>query len=157
MPPSRHSGCDAPIDLASLPSLSMQTCSHRPLQVRCDAASLGIPCTNCVAFSIECRIPQPKRKKPQSATGQSKDSDRCAQPHLHQEAHPMPQPVPWLTRIIANEERRTSDHRSRLARRHSRAVHDRPLFTTPTRGHQPRTQRSNRKRRTTTMPPSPTT
>jgi len=32
-------------------------------QVRCDAASLGVPCTNCVAFSIECKIPGPKRKK----------------------------------------------------------------------------------------------
>ena len=35
-------------------------------QVRCDAASLGVPCTNCVAFSIECKIPTPKRKKNQS-------------------------------------------------------------------------------------------
>lgn len=35
-------------------------------QVRCDAASLGVPCTNCVAFSIECRIPTPKRKKNQA-------------------------------------------------------------------------------------------
>lgn len=46
----------------------------RKSQVRCDAASLGVPCTNCVAFQIECRIPTPKRKKAQ--TGQSKDSDR---------------------------------------------------------------------------------
>lgn len=45
------------------------------LQVRCDAASLGIPCTNCTAFSIECRIPQPKRKKTQTG-GWSKDADR---------------------------------------------------------------------------------
>ncbi len=44
-----------------------------PPQVRCDAASLGVPCTNCVAFSIECRIPPPKRKKAQT---RSKDSDR---------------------------------------------------------------------------------
>ena len=42
-------------------------------QVRCDAASLGVPCTNCVAFSIECKIPPPKRKK---AHGKGKDSDR---------------------------------------------------------------------------------
>ena len=46
------------------------------LQVRCDAASLGVPCTNCVAFSIECKIPAPKRKK---AHGKSKDSDRWEQ------------------------------------------------------------------------------
>ncbi|KAJ6161328.1 Cutinase transcription factor 1 alpha [Penicillium chermesinum] len=39
----------------------LQTCHAR--KVRCDAASLGVPCTNCVAFSIECKIPSPKRKK----------------------------------------------------------------------------------------------
>ncbi|KAJ5860698.1 Transcription factor [Penicillium soppii] len=33
--------------------------------------SLGVPCTNCVAFSIECKIPSPKRKK----TNQSKSKD----------------------------------------------------------------------------------
>ncbi|KAE8444013.1 Cutinase transcription factor 1 alpha [Mollisiaceae sp. DMI_Dod_QoI] len=42
-------------------------------KVRCDAASLGVPCTNCVAFSIECKIPTPKRKK--TTTGKAKDSD----------------------------------------------------------------------------------
>jgi hypothetical protein len=41
-------------------------------QVRCDAASLGVPCTNCVAFSIECKIPTPKRKKNQT---KSKDTN----------------------------------------------------------------------------------
>lgn len=47
------------------------------LQVRCDAASLGVPCTNCVAFQIECRIPNPKRKKTQGSGSQTnKDSDR---------------------------------------------------------------------------------
>jgi hypothetical protein len=40
--------------------------------VRCDAASLGVPCTNCVAFSIECKIPNPKRKK----TAGKKDTDK---------------------------------------------------------------------------------
>ncbi|KAK3323578.1 fungal-specific transcription factor domain-containing protein [Cercophora scortea] len=55
-------------------SRACETCHAR--KVRCDAASLGVPCTNCVAFSIECRIPTPKRKKiSNSATGQSKDSD----------------------------------------------------------------------------------
>jgi len=44
------------------------------IQVRCDAASLGVPCTNCVAFSIECKIPAPKRKK--TANARTKDSDR---------------------------------------------------------------------------------
>ncbi|KAL1615944.1 Transcriptional activator of fatty acid utilization [Neofusicoccum ribis] len=33
--------------------------------------SLGVPCTNCTAFAIECRIPTPKRKK----TSNKKDSD----------------------------------------------------------------------------------
>ncbi|KAK0636891.1 fungal-specific transcription factor domain-containing protein [Bombardia bombarda] len=56
-------------------SRACETCHAR--KVRCDAASLGVPCTNCVAFSIECRIPTPKRKKTtQSGSAQSKDSDR---------------------------------------------------------------------------------
>ena len=36
-----------------------------------------MPCTNCVAFSIECKIPTPKRKK---AQGKSKDSDEYVRP-----------------------------------------------------------------------------
>ncbi|KAK6579826.1 hypothetical protein PZA11_007534 [Diplocarpon coronariae] len=52
-------------------SRACETCHAR--KVRCDAASLGVPCTNCVAFSIECKIPPPKRKK--TAAGKSKDSD----------------------------------------------------------------------------------
>ncbi|TPX08453.1 uncharacterized protein E0L32_010070 [Thyridium curvatum] len=51
-------------------------CSPIPRQVRCDAASLGVPCTNCVAFQIECRIPQPKRKKAQTSTSRDSDSER---------------------------------------------------------------------------------
>ncbi|KAL7785956.1 fungal-specific transcription factor domain-containing protein [Trichoderma ceciliae] len=55
-------------------SRACETCHAR--KVRCDAASLGVPCTNCVAFQIECRIPTPKRKKTQTAGAQaSKDSD----------------------------------------------------------------------------------
>ncbi|KAI2607398.1 fungal-specific transcription factor domain-containing protein [Hypoxylon fragiforme] len=50
--------------------------ASRACEVRCDAASLGVPCTNCVAFQIECKIPQPKRKKPQSTTTKDSDSDR---------------------------------------------------------------------------------
>lgn len=66
-----------------------ETNSSPTAQVRCDAASLGVPCTNCVAFQIECRIPTPKRKKNQNASGQTgKDSDRCV--HL---------PVPKALRI----------------------------------------------------------
>ncbi|MCJ1484092.1 Transcriptional activator of fatty acid utilization [Schaereria dolodes] len=53
------------------PSFRRQRAS-RACEVRCDAASLGVPCTNCVAFSIECKIPTPKRKKVQ---GKSRDSD----------------------------------------------------------------------------------
>ncbi|EMC93207.1 hypothetical protein BAUCODRAFT_76471 [Baudoinia panamericana UAMH 10762] len=51
-------------------SRACETCHAR--KVRCDAASLGVPCTNCVAFSIECKIPAPKRKK----TGGSKKDRR---------------------------------------------------------------------------------
>ncbi|KAG6043524.1 Cutinase transcription factor 1 alpha [Claviceps sp. LM77 group G4] len=55
-------------------SRACETCHTR--KVRCDAASLGVPCTNCVAFQIECRIPTPKRKKPQNAGSQTnRDSD----------------------------------------------------------------------------------
>ncbi|PSR80453.1 hypothetical protein BD289DRAFT_64156 [Coniella lustricola] len=54
-------------------SRACETCHAR--KVRCDAASLGIPCTNCVAFQIECKIPTPKRKKV-PATSTTKDSDR---------------------------------------------------------------------------------
>lgn len=42
-------------------SRACETCHAR--KVRCDAASLGVPCTNCVAFNIECRIPTAKRKR----------------------------------------------------------------------------------------------
>lgn len=42
--------------------------------MRCDAASLGVPCTNCVAFSIDCKIPTPKRKK----TAGKKEADKYA-------------------------------------------------------------------------------
>ncbi|KAK4103511.1 hypothetical protein N658DRAFT_276755 [Parathielavia hyrcaniae] len=54
-------------------SRACETCHAR--KVRCDAASLGVPCTNCVAFQIECRIPTPKRKKVQNTAVPSKDSD----------------------------------------------------------------------------------
>lgn len=35
-----------------------------------------MPCTNCVAFSIDCRIPEPKRKKAQNVATPTKDSGR---------------------------------------------------------------------------------
>ncbi|KAJ5580850.1 hypothetical protein N7450_007151 [Penicillium hetheringtonii] len=54
-------------------SRACETCHSR--KVRCDAASLGVPCTNCVAFSIECKIPSPKRKKNSS---KPKDDGRYA-------------------------------------------------------------------------------
>ncbi|KOS21482.1 Cutinase transcription factor 1 alpha [Escovopsis weberi] len=59
--------------------------------VRCDAASLGVPCTNCVAFQIECRIPTPKRKKTQAAGTQAakdSDSDRGDGPEDHPQQMP---------------------------------------------------------------------
>ncbi|KAG8414283.1 Transcriptional activator of fatty acid utilization [Metarhizium acridum] len=66
-------------------SRACETCHAR--KVRCDAASLGVPCTNCVAFQIECRIPTPKRKKAQNAGNQTtkdSDSDREADDRPHQ-------------------------------------------------------------------------
>ncbi|KAJ6017953.1 hypothetical protein N7451_001332 [Penicillium sp. IBT 35674x] len=56
-------------------SRACETCHAR--KVRCDAASLGVPCTNCVAFSIECKIPSPKRKKNSS---KAKDDTRYDSP-----------------------------------------------------------------------------
>ncbi|KAI2635201.1 fungal-specific transcription factor domain-containing protein [Xylaria nigripes] len=55
-------------------SRACETCHAR--KVRCDAASLGVPCTNCVAFQIECKIPQPKRKKTQANVTKDSDSER---------------------------------------------------------------------------------
>ncbi|KAF6224858.1 hypothetical protein HO133_010052 [Letharia lupina] len=76
--PGAPNGAPAPNDqIPTHPSFRRQrasraceTCHAR--KVRCDAASLGVPCTNCVAFSIECKIPAPKRKK---TIGKSRDSD----------------------------------------------------------------------------------
>ncbi|KAK6502115.1 Transcriptional activator of fatty acid utilization [Arthrobotrys conoides] len=54
-------------------SRACETCHAR--KVRCDAASLGVPCTNCVAFSIECKIPTPKRKKAAPSESKQKDDE----------------------------------------------------------------------------------
>ncbi|KAL4889548.1 fungal-specific transcription factor domain-containing protein [Aspergillus ambiguus] len=54
-------------------SRACETCHAR--KVRCDAASLGVPCTNCVAFSIECKIPTPKRKKNQNKSKETSGSE----------------------------------------------------------------------------------
>ncbi|KAF1987473.1 hypothetical protein K402DRAFT_445970 [Aulographum hederae CBS 113979] len=59
-------------------SRACETCHAR--KVRCDAASLGVPCTNCTAFGIECRIPTPKRKKTASNKAKDTDSDRDGGP-----------------------------------------------------------------------------
>ncbi|RKF54521.1 Cutinase transcription factor 1 alpha [Erysiphe neolycopersici] len=54
------------------PSFRLQRAS-RACEVRCDAASLGTPCTNCVAFSVECKIPTGKKKK--TSANKTKDVD----------------------------------------------------------------------------------
>ncbi|KAJ5675418.1 hypothetical protein N7462_008315 [Penicillium macrosclerotiorum] len=59
-------------------SRACETCHAR--KVRCDAASLGVPCTNCVAFSIECKIPTPKRKK-NSSKGKDDGQYADSPPH----------------------------------------------------------------------------
>ncbi|KAL4769718.1 fungal-specific transcription factor domain-containing protein [Aspergillus nidulans var. acristatus] len=73
-------------------SRACETCHAR--KVRCDAASLGVPCTNCVAFSIECRIPTPKRKKSQAKpreVGDNGDGDDKSQSQEKREGSmPMP-------------------------------------------------------------------
>ncbi|KUI68684.1 Cutinase transcription factor 1 alpha [Cytospora mali] len=71
----RNGGSGSPT--ASAGGKNNSALSFRRRKVRCDAASLGIPCTNCVAFQIECKIPQPKRKKTQTAsTTRDSDSER---------------------------------------------------------------------------------
>ncbi|PWW74338.1 hypothetical protein C7212DRAFT_353461 [Tuber magnatum] len=67
-----------------------ETCHAR--KVRCDAASLGVPCTNCVAFSIECKIPTPKRKKVAGAA-KSKDGDDGSSERQGSVQGPSPSPV----------------------------------------------------------------
>ncbi|KAF5871026.1 putative cutinase transcription factor 1 alpha protein [Botrytis fragariae] len=66
-------------------SRACQTCHARKVMLRkiiapshCRAAS-RVPCTNCVAFSIECKIPTPKRKK---TNNKNKDSDRYKLPRV---------------------------------------------------------------------------
>jgi len=77
-------------------SRACETCHAR--KVRCDAASLGVPCTNCVAFSIECRIPVPKRKRAgtsrakdeESETGDSQQPPTPTDPRLTRPPQPRP-------------------------------------------------------------------
>ncbi|KAF2433568.1 hypothetical protein EJ08DRAFT_658091 [Tothia fuscella] len=76
-PPGTQATSSAQAALAqNHPSFRRQRAS-RACEVRCDAASLGVPCTNCTAFGIECRIPSPKRKKTNSK--KDGDSDHDAQ------------------------------------------------------------------------------
>ncbi|KAF2403319.1 hypothetical protein EJ06DRAFT_272345 [Trichodelitschia bisporula] len=58
-------------------SRACETCHAR--KVRCDAASLGVPCTNCTAFGIECRIPAPKRKKTSQSKKDGESDNEIAQ------------------------------------------------------------------------------
>ncbi|KAH0836965.1 Cutinase transcription factor 1 alpha [Fonsecaea pedrosoi] len=79
-------------------SRACETCHAR--KVRCDAASLGVPCTNCVAFSIECRIPVPKRKRANAARAKDEeseagDSQQAATPSEPRPARPA-QPKPTV-------------------------------------------------------------
>ncbi|KAK6000528.1 hypothetical protein QM012_003774 [Aureobasidium pullulans] len=75
-------------------SRACETCHAR--KVRCDAASLGVPCTNCVAFNIECKIPSPKRKKTSSKQKES-NSDR-------EDSSSIVQPSPATTEMVARSD-----------------------------------------------------
>ncbi|KAK6441496.1 Transcriptional activator of fatty acid utilization [Oleoguttula sp. CCFEE 5521] len=70
-------------------------------KVRCDAASLGVPCTNCVAFSIKCKIPTPKRKK---TAGGKKESSR----YVHAAAQGPDIPRSLSSHMLLHSERRES-------------------------------------------------
>lgn len=154
-----------------------------PLQVRCDAASLGVPCTNCVAFSIECRIPTPKRKKTaaqSTTTAPSKDSDRYMlfllefYSFLSSSLLFLPTASPLLPvlitcnhlglqtadRIPVSEETPKTGRRARpVQTTPSRLEPDLRRPTIPRRGHRPHlsTSRNRRKGKSTTMQPWPTT
>ncbi|KAF8416964.1 fungal-specific transcription factor domain-containing protein [Tirmania nivea] len=65
--------------------------------VRCDAASLGVPCTNCQAFQIECKIPTPKRKKVRERCGSAQGpspSPKSTTPLLNFNHIPAPSVTP---------------------------------------------------------------
>lgn len=153
------------IDPPSSVLRSSSGCSHRLLQVRCDAASLGVPCTNCVAFQIECRIPQPKRKKAQGTALPARDSDRYNRspfkPPLTSLCHPsLPEPIMSLhtapyrdaDMAAASEETKT-DRRFRRARQHSQAAPAPPPSITPMRAplRRPTLKLSNKRRKSSTM------
>ncbi|KAI9795029.1 MAG: Transcriptional activator of fatty acid utilization [Peltula sp. TS41687] len=67
--------------------LSTQNCHLR--KVRCDVSSSGVPCHNCVAFSVECKIPPPKRKRTQQAKAKDSDSEHGDAPEEPQSASPI--------------------------------------------------------------------
>ncbi|KAI1961923.1 Transcriptional activator of fatty acid utilization [Ophidiomyces ophidiicola] len=75
------------------PSFRRQRAS-RACEVRCDAASLGVPCTNCVAFSIECKIPTPKRKKNQKSKDGAGDESGINSGGSQRESSGGPRPRP---------------------------------------------------------------
>ncbi|KAF7591076.1 Transcriptional activator of fatty acid utilization [Aspergillus hancockii] len=50
--------------------------------------NLGVPCTNCVAFSIECKIPTPKRKKNQTKAKESSGNEEEIQKEPAKEEEP---------------------------------------------------------------------
>lgn len=83
-------------------SRACETCHAR--KVRCDAASLGVPCTNCVAFQIECRIPTPRRKKPTNNTEclVTKDSD-SERDVIDDRQPPIPGPSTISQRVVASD------------------------------------------------------
>ncbi|KAF3811492.1 Cutinase transcription factor 1 alpha [Colletotrichum gloeosporioides] len=113
--PNPQSGSSASASASAAAAAAAAAANHmsfrrqrasRACEVRCDAASLGVPCTNCVAFQIECRIPTPKRKKTTNA-GTSKDSDRSAP------ASPLPSaPSTGLTELLSSEKGDNAEDRS---------------------------------------------
>ncbi|POR36648.1 Cutinase transcription factor 1 alpha [Tolypocladium paradoxum] len=108
-PPASSSAAAAAAAAAAQMSFRRQRAS-RACEVRCDAASLGVPCTNCVAFQIECRIPTPKRKKAQTAGSQTtKDSDSSDREVLD-ERQPQATPVSAVSAVNAYPRAPTVSH-----------------------------------------------
>ncbi|KAI9828486.1 MAG: Transcriptional activator of fatty acid utilization [Phylliscum demangeonii] len=74
------------------PSFRRQRAS-KACEVRCDATSLGVPCTNCVAFVTECKIPLAKKKRAAGRAGDV-DSEPADGVQDHSSATVSPVPLP---------------------------------------------------------------
>ncbi|KAJ5033004.1 uncharacterized protein L3040_009589 [Drepanopeziza brunnea f. sp. 'multigermtubi'] len=60
-------------------------------RIRCDAGSLGLPCTNCTANSVDCFIP-PKKRKSIAPSDMIRQRHRSSYERSKADIHPDPDP-----------------------------------------------------------------